>query len=236
MAYPNYSPSVAAEAAPAARADFIRKTYLHLAAALFAFVMLEAGLLASGVGEVLARGMLGSRWGWAIVLGAFMLVGYVAERWARSSTSVGMQYAGLALYVVAEAIITLPLIVVAILMTGSGSIVLQAAVYTGLIFTGLTGTVFFMRTDFSFMRGALSIAAMAALGAVICSMLFGFTLGVVFSGLMVALAAGYILYYTSNVLHHYPVGSHVAAALALFSSVALLFWYVLRILMSLSRR
>jgi FtsH-binding integral membrane protein len=236
MNQPFSSLAPAAQATSADRADFIRKTYVHLAGAVFAFIMLEAALLASGVGTVLARGMLGSRFGWAIVLGAFMLVGYIAERWARSSTSVGKQYLGLGLYVVAEAIITVPMIVMAILMTGSADIVLQAAVYTGLIFTGLTGTVFFMRTDFSFMRGALAIAGMAAFGAIICSMIFGFTLGIVFSGLLVVLAAGYILYYTSNVLHHYPVGSHVAAALTLFSSVALLFWYVLRILMSLSRR
>ena len=71
----------------------------------------------------------------------------------------------------------------------------------------------------------------AALGLIGASLLFGFSLGVLFSAAMVVLASGYILYYTSNVLRHYPIGSHVAAALALFSAVALLFWYVLRILM-----
>ncbi len=236
MAFESYPITSAAEAPAAARAEFIRKTYVHLAAAVFGFIMLEAALLASGVGVALARGMMGSRLGWAVVLGAFMLVGYIADRWARSSTSVGMQYLGLGLYVVAQALITVPLLVLAIGMTGSGAIVMEAAVYTGLIFTGLTGTVFFMKTDFSFLRAGLAIAGMAAFGAIICSMIFGFTLGTLFAGLMVVLAAGYILYYTSNVLHHYPVGSHVAAALTLFSAVALLFWYVLRILMALTRR
>ena len=63
-------------------------------------------------------------------------------------------------------------------------------------------------------------------------MLFGFSLGNLFSAAMVVLAAGYILYYTSNVMQHYPIGSHVAASLALFSAVALLFWYILRLVMA----
>ncbi|MGQ0508882.1 MAG: Bax inhibitor-1/YccA family protein [Myxococcaceae bacterium] len=235
MDYPSLQNAVSNQSS-AVRAEFIRKTYVHLAGAIFAFVLLEAALITSGAGAVLTQTILGTRWGWALVLAAFMAVGWVAERWARSATSVGTQYLGLGLYVVAEAIVMAPMLYVAAAMTGSGDVIAQAAVYTGLIFTGLTGTVFFMRTDFSFMRGALAIAGMVALGTIVCSIIFGFTLGVVFSGLMVALAAGYILYYTSNVLHHYPVGSHVAASLALFSSVALLFWYVLRLLMSLNRR
>ena len=61
--------------------------------------------------------------------------------------------------------------------------------------------------------------------------MFGFNLGIVFSGAMVALAAGYILFQTSQVLAHYDPQHHVSAALALFSSIALMFWYVIRILL-----
>jgi FtsH-binding integral membrane protein len=57
-----------------------------------------------------------------------------------------------------------------------------------------------------------------------------------FSAAMIVLACGYILYDTSNVLHHYRTDQYVAAAVALFASVALLFWYVLRIMMAFSRR
>ena len=57
-------------------------------------------------------------------------------------------------------------------------------------------------------------------------------IGLLFSGAMVVLAGGYTLYYTSNVLHHYRTDQHVAASLALFSAVALMFWYILRIFMS----
>ena len=220
-----------ADAAPAIRAEFIRKTYLHLGGAVLAFIGLEALLLSSPIAEPLVRTALGTRYGWLAVLGAFMVVGWVAERWASSPTSVAMQYVGLGLYVVAQAIIFVPLMFVAASMGGT-KVIPEAGLYTLLVFAGLTGTAFFTRRDFSWMRGALSIAAFAALGVIVASILFGFTLGSVFTVLMVVLAAGYILYYTSNVLHHYPVGSHVAASLALFSAVALLFWYILRLLSS----
>jgi FtsH-binding integral membrane protein len=219
------------EAPAAVRADFIRKTYLHLSGAVLAFVGLEAMLLSSPIAEPLVRTALGTRYGWLVVLGAFMLVGWVAERWARSPTSVPMQYLGLGLYVVAEAIIFLPLLYVAAAMAGP-QVIPEAGIYTVLVFAGLTGTVFLTRHDFSWMRGLLMVGAFAGLGVIVASILFGFTLGSVFTVLMIVLAAGYILYYTSNVLHHYPVGSHVAAALALFSAVALLFWYILRLLSS----
>jgi FtsH-binding integral membrane protein len=220
-----------ADASPAIRAEFIRKTYLHLGGAVLAFIGLEALLLSSPIAEPLVRSALGTRYGWLAVLGAFMLVGWVAQRWASSPTSVPMQYLGLGLYVVAEAIIFLPLMFVAAAMAGP-KVIPEAGIYTLLVFAGLTGTVFLTRRDFSWMRGALTIAGFAALGVIVASILFGFTLGSVFTVLMVVLAAGYILYYTSNVLHHYPVGSHVAASLALFSAVALLFWYILRLLSS----
>jgi len=34
------------------------------------------------------------------------------------------------------------------------------------------------------------------------------------------------------VLHHYRTDQHVAAALALFAAVALMFWFIVRIFMS----
>ena len=63
-------------------------------------------------------------------------------------------------------------------------------------------------------------------------MLFGLSLGLWFSFAMVGLAAAYIIYDTSNVLHNYRTDQHVGAALELFASVALMFYYILRIFMS----
>jgi hypothetical protein len=221
---------IAAEAPASERATFIRKTYLHLGGAVLAFIALEAMLLNSPLARPIVQTMLGGRMSWLFVLGAFMLVGWVAERWAQSATSPGMQYLGLGLYVVAEAIIMLPLLYLAAYVSGDPNIITKAGVLTGLVFVGLTGTVFLTRRDFSWLRPALTIAGFAALGLIVVSLLFGFTLGTLFAAVMVVVAAGYILYYTSNVLHHYPVGSHVSAALTLFAAVALLFWYILRIL------
>ena len=63
-----------------------------------------------------------------------------------------------------------------------------------------------------------------------------FALAIPFSVVACGFAAGAILYTTAQVLRSYRTDQHVAAALALFAAVALLFWYVLRIVMGVSRR
>src|SRR5205085_374188 len=101
---------VASEAGTSDRATFIRLTYLHLGGAVLAFMALEAFLLnLPGVGEVVAS-VIGNRWGWLLVLGGFIAVSHIATAWANSSTSTGTQYLGLGLYVVAEAVIFVPLL------------------------------------------------------------------------------------------------------------------------------
>jgi FtsH-binding integral membrane protein len=142
-----------------------------------------------------------------------------------------MQYAGLALYVVAEAIIFLPLLYIAAYFS-SPNVIPTAGIVTALLFGGLTYIAFTTRRDFSFLGNVLSLGGFVALGVIIASMLFGLNLGVFFAGLMVAYAGAAILYNTSNIMHEYRPDQHVAAALALFASVALLFWYVLRIVMA----
>jgi FtsH-binding integral membrane protein len=139
-----------------------------------------------------------------------------------------MQYFGLGLYVVAEAIFFVPLLYIAVIKST------PAAVITGLLFLGLTVTAFTTRADFSFLGVILKVVGCVALGVIVCSLIFGFTLGLIFSSIMVAFACGAILYSTSRIIHQYNTDQHVAASLSLFASVALLFWYVLRILMSLS--
>jgi FtsH-binding integral membrane protein len=83
------------------------------------------------------------------------------------------------------------------------------------------------------MGSILSIGGFVAIGFIVCSMIFGFSLGLVFALVMVLFAAGSVLYTTSNILHQYRTDQHVAAALSLFASVALLFFYILQVLMSL---
>lgn len=220
---------VAADAAAEARALFIRRTYGHLAGAVLAFLALEALLFQIVPGEKIV-GML-TGWNWLLVLGAFMVVGWVADKWAHSRTSVGMQYLGLGLYVVAEAAIFLPLLYVAA-MHSSPDVIPTAGIITVGMFFGLTFVVFITGSDFSWLRTILVVGTFVAFGVLIAGLLIGFNLGLVFSFAMVALASGFILYSTSNVLHHYDTDSHVAAALALFAAVALLFWYILQIVMA----
>lgn len=214
-----------------ARVSFIRKTYAHLTGAIAAFVGLEVLLFQSGAANVIAASLLGTSFGWLVVLALFMAVGWAANWFAHQSTSSPLQYLGLGLYVVAEAVIFVPMLYMAVHYSDPG--VLPSAVVTTLVvFAGLTVAVFVTKKDFSFMRTALMIGGFAGIGLIIAAMLFGFSLGLWFAVGMAVLAAGYILYDTSNVLHHYHPSQHVAASLALFSSVALLFWYILRIFMS----
>ncbi len=211
------------------RAAFIRRTYLHVAGAILAFVVLEAILLQLPIGGAIAT-VLSGRFTWLLILGAFMGVSWLAQKWANSDTSPGMQYLGLGLYVVAEAIIFLPLLYIAAYYT-SEHVIVSAGLITMFLFAGLTASVFISKKDLSWMGRILTIGGFVAMGIIVASVLFGFTLGLLFSAVMVIFAGGAIMYETSNVLHHYRTNQHVAASLALFASVALMFWYILRLVM-----
>ena len=214
------------------RAGFIRKTYTHLGLAVLAFAGLCAVIIKTpALHEPLLAAMFASQYSWAIVLVAFMAVGWVADKWARSDQGPAMQYFGLSLYVVAQAIIITPLLFVA-QAYADASVIPTAGLLTCTVFGGLTATVFVTKKDFSFIQKFLMLVGFLAVGLIFASIFIGFELGTLFSAAMVLLAAGYILYYTSNVLHHYRIGSHVAASLALFSAVALLFWYILQLVMA----
>ena len=231
-----YSGQIAADATEQDRIGFIQRTYLHLGLAILAFVTLEAVIFTAVPEETLTwftqtltRGM-----NWLIVFGAFMGASWIANRWAESGASSTKQYMGLMLFVVAEAIIFVPILTIAhfvVSENGSGQVIESAAITTLVTFGGLTAFVFIGRFDFSFLRMYLGWGGIIAIGLITCSILFGFNLGTWFAVAMVAFISGYILYQTSNVLHHYRTDQSVAAALALFSSLATLFYYVLILFM-----
>ena len=224
---------IVANAAESERASFIKRTYVHLAGAIGVFAVLETLLIQSGVANSFMGMLAGSRWSWLIVLGAFMLVSTVANNWAHSGISREKQYMGLGLFVVAEAIIFMPLIFMAIARDPSGTLLQNAAVVTGALVAGLTFTAFSTKINFSFMGRFLMIGGFVAMGMIVASMIFGFSLGLWFSGAMIIFAAGSVLYSTSNIIHEYHTEQHVAASLSLFSSVGLLFWYILQFMMSM---
>jgi FtsH-binding integral membrane protein len=220
----------AAQATQDERASFISKTYLHLAGAIAAFALLEVVLLNLPMTEQMVGLMVGSRYGWLMVMGAFMVVSWIANSWALNAVSLPKQYMGLGLYVVAQAVITAPLLYFA--KTFNPDVIPTAAAATLGLFGIMTAIVFITRKDFSFLRTFLIFGFFAAMGLIVCAIVFNFALGPIFIYAMIAFACASILYNTSEVLHHYRTTQYVAAALGLFASVVLLFWYVLQLFMS----
>lgn len=227
--------SIAAQAPADTRRAFLRKTYLHLLGAIVAFIALTAAIQSMPGVEALVDLMWGTTWSWFVVLALYMLVSVVATRMAASATSLSTQYLGLTIYVVLMSIITTPMVYLALRVqemlavppAAGPPILLYAAGGTLGIFGLMTAIVLLTKKDFSFMRSALYLLTAVALGLIVCSMAFGFDLTMVFTVGMIALMSMYILYHTSNVLHHYQTGQYVVASLSLFASVITLFWYVL---------
>jgi hypothetical protein len=210
------------------RATFVSRTYTHLFCAISAFTLIEIFLFKSGLAATISSALTSVSW--LVVLGGFVVVSWLASRTAHMATSKAAQYAALAGFVLAEAIIFVPLLFLA--NSAAPGAITSAAAVTFVGFVGLSLVAFYTRKDFSFLRGILMWGGIVALILIAAGTIFGFQLGTYFSVAMVALAGGAILYDTSNILHHYPEDRYVAAALELFASVALMFWYVLRLFLS----
>jgi FtsH-binding integral membrane protein len=210
------------------RAQFIWRTYFHVTLAVALFALIEVVLFTSGVAERIAVNMLGVNW--LLVLGAFMIVGFLASYTANRVASRPLQYLALAGYVVAEALIFVPMIY--IVEVQAPGVTQSAAVVTLLGCAGLMAVAHVTRKDFSFLRGVVIWAGVLALVAIVGAVLFGFQLGTWFSVAMIGVAGASVLYNTSEIIHRYPQERYVAAALQLFASIALMFWYVLRLMAS----
>lgn len=216
------------------RAAFYRKTYSHVAGGVLVFILFEYLLLQSDLVVNFMMSMI-QGYRWLLFLGGFMLATNYAENMALKTSNKNTQYLAYVLYIFLEALIFVPMIYIAINFIGNdgGSEVLtQAAIVTLSLFTGLSAVVLFTKKDFSFLKTGLTIGFFIALGLIVAGTLFGFDLGLWFSVGMCLLAGGAILYQTSNLVHKYGVEDYIPAALALFASLMLLFWYILRIFMS----
>jgi len=224
-----------ADALPEERALFIRRTYGHLAGAIAVFVVLEYILIQSPLAPAMVNFIFGSNYAWLMILGGFMAAGWLARTMIAGAKTRSMQYAGLGVFIVAEAIIFIPLIFIAI-YNSSPAVLPNAALVTVMLFAGLSVYALTTRKDFSFLGGILTIGGFVALGLIVAGTLFGFDLGLVFSGGMVLLAAGAILYDTSRIVREYNTRDYVGASLQLFASIMLLFWYILRIFMRITDR
>ncbi len=224
----------AAQASVGDRVSFIRKTYLHLAAAVGAFVLIETIIFTLFGDQIMSKVLpMVSGLSWLVVLAAFIGAGWLANHWAHSETSQAKQYMGLGLCVVAWSAIFVPLLAIAQKYGGEGTIAL-AGIITVIVFGGLTATVFLTKADFSFLRTAITVGSLLALATIVVGTIMSLPIfGMFFAGAMVLLCVGSILYDTSNVLHHYRTDQHVGASLSLFASIAMLFWYILQLVMML---
>ena len=211
---------------------FYKKTYAHVAVGVLVFVLFEYLLLQS---DAIVDFMLSMTegWRWLIMLGGFMFVTNYAEKMTLKTLDKNVQYLAYGLYILAEALIFVPLIYIAAFYMESGPEILnQAAIVTLALFIGLSAIVFITKKDFSFIKSGLTIGFFIAIGLIIAGSLFGFNLGLWFSVAMCLLAGGSILYQTSNLINKYTNDEYIPAALGLFASLMLLFWYVLSIFMS----
>lgn len=212
------------------KAEFYKKTYLHVALAIVAFIAVETILLKVVPAEMIYM-MVGQRYSWLLVLGVFWLASFLATKWSLAQSR-STQYFGLGVYVLLQAIIFLPMMYMAMAYTGGGEVIFQAATLTVAMFSGISFIAFTSKKDFSFLRNIIAIGGFIALGLIVAGMIFGFNLGLWFSVGMVILASATILYQTSKLKDAYSTDQYVGASLQLFASIMLLFWYILRILMS----
>jgi len=221
---------IVANAAESERAAFIKRTYLHLGGAIAAYAVVVSLFIQTGIANAFMGVLAGTSWLWFVVLAAYMGISMLADKWAHSGVSRERQYMGLGLYIVAFGFLSTIPITRALMM--DNGVLLHAALITAALVGGLTFTAFSTKINFSFMGRFITIGMFVALGIILAGMLFGFTLGLWFMGAMILLAAASVLYSTSNIIHEYHTEQHVAASLSLFSSVGLLFWYVLQFLMA----
>jgi len=211
------------------KAEFYKNTYLHVAFAILAFIGVETVLLNVVPPEVIGL-MFAQKYTWLLVIGVFWLASFLATKWSLAQSK-STQYFGLAFYVLLEAVIFLPLIYIAVANAGT-AVILQAATLTIAMFAGISAVAFTSKRDFSFLRNIIVIGGFIALGLIVGGAIFGFNLGLWFSVGMVILASATILYQTSKLKDGYTTNQYVGASLQLFASIMLLFWYILRILMS----
>jgi len=211
---------------------FYKKTYAHVAGAFLVFLLLEVILLNIPAMRALAVQMT-QGWAWLIVLGIFMFATRYAESTVAKAQTKQQQYLGFFIYILAEALIFVPLLMMAI-QVGGTSVLIQAFYLTLALFVGLSLVVFLTKKDFSFLRSAIAVGGVISLGLIVVGMSVGFNLALLFSAGMVVLAAGSILYQTSNLIHKYNRDQYVLASLGLFASFMLLLWYIISILLDRS--
>lgn len=214
------------------RATFLGRVYTHLAAAIVLFVAFEFVLFQAGIAERVHDFVTAGGTRWLMFMGLFMVGSWLGQAAASDLRNTSKQYAGLfGMSAVYSLIFTVPLYRVFEVENNSGT-VWSAAFVTALGFAGLTAVAWFTKSDLSFLRPVMMFGGVIALIAIVGSIVFKIQLGAWFSIAMIGLMGVSILYQTQSIVRRYPADAYVGAAVQLFSSVMMMFWYVLRLFMS----
>jgi FtsH-binding integral membrane protein len=209
------------------RADFMRRVYTRLVAGVAAFVLIEAYLFASGLAVAITQFVFSTSW--LLILGGFMVVSWLSNSLTHRASSPAGEWGGYLLLVAANALIFAPMLVLAELQVPGT--VGQAGQYAVAGFIVLSVIAHRSARDFTWLGATLRWFGVLALVAIVLAVVTGAALGTWFSLAMIGFAGAAILYETQVILREMPPGRETAAAMALFSSLALLFWYVLRLFM-----
>jgi uncharacterized protein len=209
------------------RSAFMSRVYMTLMLGIAAFIGMEYLLFWSGAAAAITQVVYDTNW--LIILGGFMVVSWMATRMSSAATTPGKAWGGYLLLVGANALLfAAPLYIAADNVDGA---ITTAAWISILAFAGLSGIAITTGKDFSFLRSILMWGGVLALCLIVASVLFGLQLGTWFAVAMIGIAGAAILYDTQKIYQSFPPGREVVAAMHLFSSLALLFWYVLQLVM-----
>lgn len=236
---PGMAPPIS-QAPPEVRSAYMTRVYLHVLAGIAGFIGFTALLFTLPGGQIdgievtlnvrITDFVFGTSW--LLILGGFMVVSYLSQSITAKARTRGTQYAGYAALVAANALLFVAPLTLASLQPGLEGTISTAAWISLLAFAGLSGVGITTSKDFSFLRGIVRWGMILALVAIVAAVITGTVLGTVFIVAMIGLAGAAILYETQQIYRSFPVGTEVPAAMVLFSSLALLFWYVLQLLMN----
>jgi modulator of FtsH protease len=210
----------AAQATLAERLSFVRKVY----ALFFAAILFGIGGVALGLSF---PPLLRFAFEHPIIMLVVMIAGVFGAQAVRHVR--GLNLVALFAFTALTGVVISPLIAV-IGQINPGSI-LTAGVLTVGIFGGLTAYVFITKRDFSFMRGMLTVGLIVVILAGLLSFFMASgALGFAVSAAALLLFSGFVLYDTSNIIHHYPTNEYVAGALSLYLDAFNIFLALLRLL------
>ncbi len=209
--------------------QFYKKIYIHLASYVVIFALLSKVLFDVGFGYFILDILGESQFFWLAIMGGFWVSSRISDHFSEKLVP-NLSYLGPIIAIAAESIIFAPLFAYADYYHDGA---IKNATYASLlIVSSLIGAVHLTKTNFEPLGLFLKLGSIIALGFIVASVIFDFSLGMAFSWAMLALATGYILYDTSQIIRVYKQEQHILASTRLLGSALFFFYYVLRIFSS----